>query len=66
MKESNHKPVQVVLTYKAGSPSKNSLHAKIVSENIEAKANDAVKLDDNDKRVRRYSFDDNGGGYLGL
>lgn len=55
-----------MLTYNAANPAKSSLHAKIVSQNLEVRPGYAVKLDDNDKRVRRYSLDDNGGGYLGL
>ena len=55
-----------MLSYNMVNPAKSSLHAKIVSEDVEEKVNYLEKLDDNDKRVRRYSLDDNGGGYLGL
>jgi hypothetical protein len=57
-------PVQVVLTYNPNSTEKDNLRAKVVT-NPEVK-DDLKKLDDNNKLVRRYSFDDNGGGYLGL
>ena len=57
-------PVQVVLTYNPNSAEKDNLRAKVV-KNPDVK--DGLKrLDDNHKLVRRYSFDDNGGGYLGL
>ena len=57
-------PVKVVLTYNTNSTEKDNLRAKVVT-NPEVK-DDLKKLDDNNKLVRRYSFDDNGGGYLGL
>ena len=57
-------PVQVVLTYNPNSTEKDNLRAKVVT-NPEVK-DGLKKLDDNNKLVRRYSFDDNGGGYLGL
>jgi len=57
-------PVQVVLTYNPNSNERDALRAKIVTN---TEATDGLKsLDDNHKLVRRYSFDDNGGGYLGL
>ena len=64
MKNNKQEPVQVVLTYKANE--KDNLRANVVTTtvtNIEGKLD---KMDDNTKVVRRYSFDDNGGGYLGL
>lgn len=64
MKNSKNEPVQVVLTYNPNSAERDNLRAKIVA-NTEAQG-DLKKLDDNHKLVRRYSFDDNGGGYLGL
>lgn len=64
MKKNIQEPVQVVLTYKAGE--KDSLHAKIVTKSVTKAEKKLTKLDDNHKLVRRYSFDDNGGGYLGL
>jgi hypothetical protein len=56
--------VQVVLTYNQNAEKEN-LRAKVVTT---ASPTDGKlkKLDDNNKLVRRYSFDDNGGGYLGL
>ena len=57
-------PVQVVLTYNPNSAEKDNLRAKVV-KNPEVKGG-LKRLDDNHKLVRRYSFDDNGGGYLGL
>ena len=65
MKKNNQEPVQVVLTYKANSSEKDRLRAKIVTT-VTKKESKLTKLDDNHKLVRRYSFDDNGGGYLGL
>jgi hypothetical protein len=65
MKNNNHEPVQVVLTYKANNSEKNNLRAKIVTTADKAE-NNFKKIDDNHKLVRRYSFDDNGGGYQGL
>ena len=64
MKKNIQEPVQVVLTYKANE--KDSLHAKIVTSTVTKEEKKLIKLDDNHKLVRRYSFDDNGGGYLGL
>lgn len=64
MKESKHKPVQVVLTYNSSNPAKNTLRAKIVPGPVDEKLNASQKFDD--KLIRRYSLDDNGGGYLGL
>jgi hypothetical protein len=64
MNNSKNEPVQVVLTYNPNSPDRDNLRAKIVA-NTETKEG-LEKLDDNHKLVRRYSFDDNGGGYLGL
>lgn len=64
MKNSNQEPVQVVLTYNSNSTEQDNLRAKIVvADNTESHPK---KLDDNHRLVRRYSFDDNGGGYLGL
>jgi hypothetical protein len=57
-------PVQVVLTYNPNSNERDNLRAKVIT-NAEVKEA-PKKLDDNHKLVRRYSFDDNGGGYLGL
>ena len=57
-------PVQVVLTYNPNSAEKENLRAKVV---VNPDVREGLKkLDDNHKLVRRYSFDDNGGGYLGL
>lgn len=64
MKKNIQEPVQVVLTYKASQ--KESLSAKIVTTNVAKGEKKIIKLDDNHKLVRRHSFDDNGGGYLGL
>jgi len=64
MKKNNQEPVQVVLTYKSNSSENDGLRVKAITA-TEAE-NKITKLDDNDKLVRRYSFDDNGGGYLGL
>jgi hypothetical protein len=63
MNDNKHEPVQVVLSYNPNAE-KESLHAKIVTSSTENKT--LRKLDDNHKLVRRYSIDDNGGGYLGL
>jgi hypothetical protein len=65
MNNNKTKPVQVVLTYKANSSEKDNLNAKIVTS-VSKTEKKLTKLDDNHKLVRRYSFDDNGGGYLGL
>jgi hypothetical protein len=64
-KDNSNQPVQVVLTYTANGSEKSNLHTKVVGTVKEATGK-LIKLDDNDKRMRRYSFDDNGGGYLGL
>jgi len=64
MKNNRKEPVQVVLTYNPNSAEKDNLRAKVVTV-VEVKEG-LKKLDDNHKLVRRYSFDDNGGGYLGL
>jgi len=64
MKKNIQEPVQVMLTYKASE--KDSLQAKIVTKTVTKAERKLTKLDDNHKLVRRYSFDDNGGGYLGL
>ena len=64
MKNSKKEPVEVVLSFNPNNAEKNNLRAKIVT-NAEGK-DGLKKLDDNHKLVRRYSFDDNGGGYLGL
>jgi hypothetical protein len=65
MNNNKTKPVQVVLTYKANSSEKDNLSSKIVTSASKTEKK-LTKLDDNHKLVRRYSFDDNGGGYLGL
>ena len=65
MNSKNTKPVQVVLTYKANNSEKDNLATKIVTS-VSKTEKKLAKLDDNHKLVRRYSFDDNGGGYLGL
>jgi hypothetical protein len=64
MKKNIQEPVQVVLTYKASE--KDSLRAKILTTTVAKGEKKLTKLDDNHELVRRYSFDDNGGGYLGL
>lgn len=64
MKNKKTEPVQVVLTYNPNSVERDNLRVKI-APTAEAK-NGLKKLDDNHKLVRRYSIDDNGGGYLGL
>jgi hypothetical protein len=66
MSNNKNTPVQVVLTYNANQSAKNNLRAQIVSTEKETKKVELKKLDDNHKLARRYSFDDNGGGYLGL
>ena len=63
MKNKTQEPVQVVLTYNPNAEKEN-LRAKIVT--VSSTDSNFKKLDDNHKLVRRYSFDDNGGGYLGL
>jgi acyl-CoA hydrolase len=65
MNNNKTKPVQVVLTYKANNSEKDNLSTKVVTSVSKAEKK-LTKLDDNHKLVRRYSFDDNGGGYLGL
>jgi hypothetical protein len=64
MKNNKQEPVQVMLSYNANQSEKNNLRVKIVS--VETTESGLIKLDDNHKLVRRYSFDDNGGGYRGL
>ncbi len=64
MKNKKTEPVQIMLTYNANSAERDNLRVKIAPAT--EKANTIKKLDDNHKLVRRYSFDDNGGGYLGL
>jgi hypothetical protein len=64
MKNNKQEPVQVLLTYNANHSERNNLRVKIVSTAVAE--NNLIKLDDNHKLVRRYSFDDNGGGYRGL
>ena len=65
MTDNKNKPVQVVLSYNANIAVRNNLQAKIIAGQNE-KENQYLKLDENHKLVRRYSFDDNGGGYRGL
>lgn len=65
MNSNKNKPVQIVLTYNANPSEKEGLHSNVVSL-VNKPETVFVKLDDNHKLVRRYSFDDNGGGYLGL
>ena len=65
MTDNKNKPVQVVLAYNANSAVRKNLQAKIIKGQNE-KENQYLKLDENHKLVRRYSFDDNGGGYRGL
>ena len=65
MTDNKNKPVQVVLAYNANSAVRSNLQAKVITGKNE-KENQYLKLDDNHKLVRRYSFDDNGGGYRGL
>ncbi|HTM93279.1 MAG TPA: hypothetical protein VL095_12725 [Flavisolibacter sp.] len=64
MNNNKQEPVQVVLAYNPNAEKEN-LRAKIVatSSSTDGKLR---KLDDNNKLMRRYSFDDNGGGYRGL
>jgi len=64
MKNKKTEPVQVMLTYNPNSSERDNLRVKIAP--TAEKAGTIKKLDDNHKLVRRYSFDDNGGGYLGL
>jgi hypothetical protein len=64
MKNNKQEPVQVVLTYNPNAEKEN-LRAKVVTTTSSTDGK-LKKLDDNNKLVRRYSFDDNGGGYLGL
>jgi hypothetical protein len=66
MENNKNKPVQVVLTYNAGNSAKKSFHAKLVSNKPVETDGNLFKIDENHKLVRRYSFDDNGGGYSGL
>jgi hypothetical protein len=65
MTDNKNKPVQVVLTYNANNSVRNTLQTKIMTGQ-DKKESQYLKLDDNHKLVRRYSFDDNGGGYRGL
>ena len=65
MKDNKNKPVQVVLTYNAHS-AKNNLQATVMNNRQHQAEETYIKLDDNHKLVRRYSIDDNGGGYRGL
>lgn len=63
MKNNKQEPVQVVLTYKASEKENAGTNIVTTIAKTEVKAS---KLDNTTKVVRRYSFDDNGGGYLGL
>lgn len=65
MKNNKQEPVQVVLTYNPNNLEKEKLQAKVITTAPHTE-NKITKLNDNDKLMRRYSFDDNGGGYLGL
>jgi len=65
MKNKKTEPVQIMLTYNANSAERDNLRVKIAPA-IEKENAMIKKLDDNHKLVRRYSFDDNGGSYLGL
>jgi len=65
MKSNQQEPVQVVLAYNTNNSDKSNLRSKIVTT-AEKTENNLKKLDENHKLVRRYSFDDNGGGYIGL
>ena len=66
MKDIKNQPVEVVLTFNANNPAKNTIKAKLIASSRHEANQLYVKLDDNHKLVRRYSFDDNGGGYRGL
>lgn len=66
MKENNTKPVQVVFTYNVNHSAENNVKAQLIAGTQPNTESNFVKLDDNNKLVRRYSFDDNGGGYRGL
>jgi hypothetical protein len=66
MNDNKNKPVQVVLTYNAANSSKTNFHPKALATNKVEKSNHLTKIDESHKLVRRYTFDDNGGGYLGL
>ena len=66
MKKNSQEPVKVVLTYKANSSEGNNVHSTTVTTTVARMDEKPFKLDDNTQLVRRYSFDDNGGGYLGL
>jgi hypothetical protein len=64
MKNNKQEPVQVVLTFNPNE--KESLRAKVIANPNASEGSKLKRLDENSKLVRRYSFDDNGGGYLGL
>ena len=64
MKKTSQEPVKVVLTYKAAE--KDNLHAKVIRSTVTKTEAKIAKASETMNVVRRYSFDDNGGGYLGL
>lgn len=64
MKKTSQEPVKVVLTYKAAE--KDNLPAKVITTTITKTEGKVAKTTESTKVVRRYSLDDNGGGYLGL
>lgn len=64
MNNNANKPV-IAVQYTSSSTASNLRTAE--NENILSENKfDILKIDENHKLVRRYSFDDNGGGYSGL
>ncbi len=48
-------------------PNQSSNHSQsVATATIIEKTNEAKKVEQQNKLIRRYSFDDNGGSYLGL
>lgn len=66
MKKNSQEPVKVVLTYKSSSSEGNNVRSTAVTSTVARLDEIPSKLEENIQLVRRYSFDDNGGGYLGL
>lgn len=66
MKKNSQEPVKVVLTYKSSSSEGNNVHSTAIATTVARLEEKPSKLEESTQLVRRYSFDDNGGGYLGL
>lgn len=63
----NNNATKPILAVQYASNSSTSTLRTTENENVQSERTfDFIKIDENHKLVRRYSFDDNGGGYSGL